>query len=201
LCLLLLALSAGGASGGDLAPWGAPAAAPAQIPAPAAPDPANRYEVRVGAFAHGIHSVESNTVDINAEFVTPRLPLPVAAPWHVLVPRLYVGGNANLSGRTSFIYGGLLLTLPLGPVFLENFIGAAGHNGELSSTLTHAGLGCSVLFHLGGSVGYRFDQNWSVMGTFAHVSNGRESLRTNCGTNLENNQGLNNYGVRLAFTF
>ena len=41
------------------------------------------------------------------------------------------------------------------------------------------------------------------MGTFEHVSNGREAFGTNCGTNTlqGGNQGLNNYGARVGYTF
>ena len=53
-------------------------------------------------------------------------------------------------------------------------------------------LGCRVLFHHGVSIGYRLTDNWSVMGTFAHISNG-----TLCSRNV----GQNDYGVRLGYTF
>ena len=51
--------------------------------------------------------------------------------------------------------------------------------------------------------GYRFNEHWSVQGTFEHLSNGRGIFGIDCGTNQipGGNQGLNNYGVRVGYAF
>ena len=54
------------------------------------------------------------------------------------------------------------------------------------------GLGCRWAFHSGGSVGYRLDDRWSVLGTFDHLSNA---------TLCPYNKGINDYGLRAAYSF
>jgi hypothetical protein len=47
------------------------------------------------------------------------------------------------------------------------------------------------------SFGVPINDDWTVLGTFKHLSNGRE-FGVNCGTNQARpggNQGLNNYGI------
>src|SRR3712207_2203949 len=62
---------------------------------------ANRWELRVGGFAHGIGSHEKGTADLSVEIVTPRLPVAVDHwSWTYLVPRLHAGANINASGKT-----------------------------------------------------------------------------------------------------
>ena len=110
----------------------------------------------------------------------------------------------NVSGRTNTAYAGFLWTVPLiDRFFIEGFLGAAVHDGSLVPTATRAGLGCPVLFNSGASVGYRVSDNWSVMATFNHLSNGRELFGVNCGTNQRpgGNQGLNIYDVRIGYSF
>jgi hypothetical protein len=192
LCLALAVLGAGIANADSLRR------------SPVMPDPADSFEARFGVFAHGVGSVESDTIDINGEIVSPRLSFGATGPWTLLIPRLHAGGSINLDDRTSFAYVGLLWTIPVfDRFFIEGFIGPAVHNGRLMPTATHAGLGCDVLFHAGGSIGYRLTPSWSVMATFQHLSNGRELFGVNCGTNVGpgGNQGLNNYGVRIGYSF
>ena len=154
------------------------------------------FEARFGAFAHGVGSLESGSVDINGELVFPRL-WTVDPEWNWLIPRPHVGFMANTDGRTSYGYGGGLWTFNLTPkFFLEGFVGGAIHNGSLDGDSTHNALGCRVLFHVGGSAGYRFMPHWSVMATFDHISNGNAVLGA-----CSNNVGLNEYGVRLGYEF
>jgi len=198
--LLALTLS-GGAHAADISapPSGAPWAVPVAIT-----DPADRWEARFGVFAHGVGSVEQGTIDLNGSIVSPRLSFGATGWWTFLIPRVEVGGAWNLSNRTSFGYADALWTIPVWDrLFVEGFVGPAVHNGSLTATPTHAGLGCDVLFHAGASVGYRFSGNWSVMATFEHLSNGRTVFGINCGTNQGpgTNQGLNNYGVRVGYSF
>jgi lipid A 3-O-deacylase len=148
-----------------------------------------------------------NTYDANAELLSPRLALGFDQSWRYFVPRLHLGGSANLSGRTSFAYTGFEWNFPVFTnAFFEGFIGPAIHNGSLSGTPTMAGLGCPYLYHLGISSGYHFTESLSAVFTFEHLSNGKQLFGTNCGTNIvtpysNGNQGLNNYGLRIGYSF
>jgi hypothetical protein len=157
------------------------------------------YEVRIGAFAHAVGSVEQNTVDINGEFVFADFwPKHWAQPgWRFLLPRLHIGVAGNTGGKTSYGYIGGLWTFELTrQFFVEAFVGGAVHDGSLSGSATQVALGCNPLFHVGGSVGYRITNHWSVMATFDHLSNGNAVLNA-CGRN----QGINNYGARIGYAF
>ena len=157
------------------------------------------YEVRVGAFAHAVGSVEQNTVDLNGEFVFADFwPKSWASPtWRFLLPRLHVGVMGNTGGKTSYGYVGGLWTGDLTrQFFIEGFVGGALHDGSLTGSPTQVALGCSLLFHVGGNIGYRITDHWSVMGTFDLLSNGNAVLHA-CGRN----QGINNYGARIGYSF
>jgi hypothetical protein len=171
---------------------------------PGVADPANRWEARFGVFAHGVGSVEQGTVDLNGEFVSPRL-FYATGSWGFLVPRVALGGFLNVSGKTDSAYVTALWTIPLyDRWFAEAFVGPSVHDGVLQATATRAGLGCPVLFNAGASLGYRFDEHWSVMATFNHLSNGKSLFGIDCGTNQAatgSNQGLNNYGIRIGYSF
>ena len=158
-----------------------------------------RWELRFGGFAHGVGSVEAKTVDLNGEIVLPQFlgknPIGV---WSFLIPRLHAGVNGNLSRKTSVVYAGFLWTFPFTDRFFgELFFDGATHDGSVTGSPTQVALGCKAQFHVGGSLGYRIDQHWSVMFTFDHLSNGSGIGLSTCGRN----QGLNNYGARIGYTF
>jgi len=158
------------------------------------------FEVRGGVFAHGVGSKEFGTVDINAEFVAPRFPFGRGQWWDFLVPRPQIGVMADVSSnRTSYVYAGGLWTIPLPYRFFTEifFGGSLALNGTTVGDATHVALGCNPLFHVGGSLGYSLTEHWHVMGTFDHISNGNVVFGTNC----DHNQGLNNWGVRAAYSF
>lgn len=189
--------------------FGVSASAAADIPPPMAYPPATaavmvadlydptRFEVRFGGFMHGVGSIEKGTFDVNGELLFPKL-IGATGYWSFLVPRLHVGANYNVSGRTNVVYAGFLWTVPITQkFFVEGFFDGAWTDGSLVGDATHVALGCRAQFHVGGSIGYRFDSRWSVIGTFDHVSNGSGIGLSNCGRN----QGLNNYGVRVGYSF
>jgi lipid A 3-O-deacylase len=165
------------------------------------------WDIRFGAALHGVGSHEHNTTDLMGEILTPRLPFFQDSILQYLMPRLHGGGSVNLDGRTSFGYAGFAWTWPIyRGFFFEPFIGAAAHNGSIAGSPTMSALGCDYLFHAGGSVGYRFDAHWSLIGTFEHLSNGKQLFGVNCGSNQivpgsNGNQGLNNYGVKIGYSF
>ncbi len=154
-------------------------------------------ELRFGGFAHGIGNAEKGTWDVNGEIVLPKFGGP-SGDWSLFIPRIHAGATGNTGGRTSSAYAGLLWTVPIfDRVFAEAFLDAALHDGSLTGTFTRSALGCNPLFHVGSSLGYRLDQNWSVMFTFEHLSNGAGLGLTNC----SRNQGLNNLGGRIGYAF
>jgi lipid A 3-O-deacylase len=181
----------GFANAADLAPSPVVSSPPSAI---ALYDP-SRFEIR-GGFMAPIEGSEVGTADINGELVFPKF---VSVPgWQdVLIPRLHVGGMGNLSGRTSYAYAGGLWTVNFDRFFTEAALGGAIHNGPLVTfDSDDPSLGCRALYHVGANLGYRFDQNWSAMITFDHVSNGRPTL-SNCPTNA----GLTLLGVRVGYSF
>jgi lipid A 3-O-deacylase len=177
---------------------------PVVAPLPNGYDP-YRYELRFGAFMHGVGGIEKGTYDLSPELILPRLPFGQNAWWSFLVPRPHAGALFNLEGRTSAVFFGALWSLPLPHrFFAEMFVDGADHNGyQINPPPGHAGLGCPLLFHVGGSGGYSFDQHWNVTFTFDHLSNGKHVFGTQCnglGSNTPN-PGLNNYGARLGYAF
>jgi hypothetical protein len=156
------------------------------------------FEARFGAFAHGVGSAEKDTVALSVDLATPRLlPLPDSR-WHFLVPRAYLGGMFNTQGRTNSIRAGALWSLSIaGGLFAEAFFGGAVHDGSLNGDATHNALGSRALFNVGGSLGYRFDRNWSAMFTFDHLSNGNRVF----GTGFSRNVGINSYGLKIGYAF
>jgi hypothetical protein len=117
----------------------------------------------------------------------------------MLIPRLHIGGMGNVSGGTSYAYARGLWTVNFGRFFTEVFGGGAIHDGPLTSPdpMPHnqPALGCRELYHIGGNVGYRFDQNWSTMVTVDHISNGRGVL-----SNCPENTGLSLVGLRIGYS-
>ena len=160
----------------------------------------DRFEVRIGPALHGIGSVEKGPVDLNAELIFPQFHvMDVNSRWNMLVPRVHVGAMVDFAGRTSYLYTGGLWTFDLTDrIFVEGFVGGLVHNGSLNGDPANnmAALGCRVLFHVGGSVGYWLTQHWNVSATFDHISNGNAVLDA-CGRN----QGLNTYVVRAGYSF
>jgi hypothetical protein len=159
-------------------------------------DTGGAWEGRFGIFDHNVNGVERGTVDLKGELVSPRIFTWGNDQWQVAVPRIALGGNANLGGRTSFAYVDLLWTIPLSPRwFTEISVGPLVHDGSLRGTPTMTALGCRFLVHAGASIGYRFTQRLSAMLSYEHASNAEEI--SGCG----NNQGLDNVGLKLSYAF
>jgi len=159
---------------------------------------AEHYEFRLGGFAHGVGGVESGSVDVNAELIFPQLwPNIVAPSWNWLVPRPHIGVSVNTAGKTDYGFAGGLWSFNVTRrFFVETFVGGAVHDGTINGDPNRAALGSRVLFHVGGSVGYRLTDNWNVLFTFEHLSNGNAALHA-----APSNQGLNEYGLRVGYLF
>jgi hypothetical protein len=151
-----------------------------------------RFELRGGLFAHAVASPEAGSVDANLELVAPRFFTIPGLPDY-LTPRFHVGGIGNFAGRTSYVYAGALWTFNLTPTwFAEGFFGGLIHTGHLDDSADNMnGLGCRWAFHSGGSIGYRLNDRWSVMGTFDHLSNGEICAF---------NKGINDWGLRIGYS-
>ena len=189
LLMSVLAAPAAGAADLDIAPEAPPAYSTARL----------FNEVRLGGFAHGVGNPERGTFDVNVEALTRRFDLiPTTDPfWKALAPRLHLGASINTAGLTSQGYIGLTWTYDVTQrIFVEGSLGGSVNDGRTGydafTPYNRAKLGCHVLFRESASVGYRLTENWSVMATVDHISNG-----TLCGLN----RGLNNVGVRLGYSF
>ncbi|MEM8812960.1 MAG: acyloxyacyl hydrolase [Pseudomonadota bacterium] len=111
----------------------------------------------------------------------------------LLLPRIHVGGNLNVTGDTSAAYTGLTWQLPIyGPLFIEGTFGGAVHNGELDNAPPdRQQLGCPIAFRESGSIGLAFDK-WTILGTVEHMSNAGW---------CSENDGLTNFGMRVGYKF
>ncbi len=152
-------------------------------------------EIRGGVLAHALGTREDGSVDINGEVLFSKPLMPADPLMAFLVPRLHLGATVNTAGATSEFYAGLTWTYDItAKVFIEGSVGAGFHNGETGRFRVpdRLSLGCSPLIRGTGSIGYRFNENWSIMATVEHISN----------ANLcHANQGLTNYGVRVGYSF
>ena len=185
---LLAIVPAGAASAADLSP-------PVNFGLPSIVD---RFEFRLGGFAHGLGSVERNTSAVSLELVTPRLFPAVSDWWGFLLPRTYVAGMINVNGATSSVRAGANWLFPFTEqIFSEIYFGGAVHDGSLVGSADQNALGSRVLFNVGGSLGYRFAPRWSAIATFDHLSNGNRVFATG----FARNQGINSVGARLSYAF
>jgi len=159
-------------------------------------------EVRVGVLNHDVGifgSSKENGVDINAEILFRRLGNKSAAerkkfiPWF-LSPRPHLGTSVNSQGDTSIFYAGLTWDVDLGQKFFFNTsFGGAVHDGEKTSLRPDKKeLGCRVLFRGSASLGYNLTRHVNISAMFEHASNAGL---------CNNNEGLNNAGVRLGYRF
>lgn len=151
-----------------------------------------KFEIR-GGILFAPFGPEEGSTDVTAALVIPKFfTLP---GWQdLLIPRLRVGGVANLGGWPSYAYVDGLWTVNFDRVFAELFGGGLVHSGSLQNNDT--ALGCRELYHMGADLGYRFDQHWSLIATFEHGSNG-EPVMSSC----SRNRGLNVTGLVLGYSF
>jgi lipid A 3-O-deacylase len=202
---LALALGRGGAAQADPQPGSGAGDCPAAASCVSAAAPAleaaqgplfdpSRFEIRGGVLTE-TWGREAGATGINLELVSPRFIHTARIPqW--LIPRLQLGGLGDVTGRTSYGYAGALWTANwTRRLFIEAQLGATVHNGMLERTPGRAGLGCRVLWHTGGNLGYRFTRRWSVMITYDHSST--NEWITGC----KPNDGLNPIGLRLGYSF
>ena len=155
-------------------------------------------EVRGGVLAHDVAFLandEEEGVDINAEvlFAAPRFFPAEGALDALLNPRPNFGVQANSAGHASQVYAGLTWTFhPLGDVWTGLAAGGTVHDGDLAEGRDGKALGSRVLFRLSAEVGHDLTEALSVSLYFDHESNGGLA---------EDNEGLNNAGIRVGWRF
>lgn len=165
------------------------------VPRPAALQPSFVSEARFGVFAHDPWSPEAGNANLHGEILFAKPFTPADLFTSYFVPRPHVGASLNLGGATSFAFAGLTWSLDVTErVFVEASLGGAVHNGETGRVVPphRAALGCSPLFRESASIGFRLNQNWNLMATVEHLSNGGI---------CHDNRGLTNVGARLGYSF
>ncbi|MCF8470446.1 MAG: acyloxyacyl hydrolase [Parvibaculum sp.] len=158
----------------------------------AVPASAGVSELRAGIYAHDLlgPALERDNADITGEIVFDS---PYLLSW-AFAPRPRFGGTLSGNGGTSLVYVDLGWTIALGEKWFADFsVGAAVHDGHLSGSRPYENqYGCRANFHETASIGYRMSDAWSLMLTGEHMSNA--SL-------CDENDGLSNIGLRLAYSF
>jgi len=115
-------------------------------------------------------------------------------------PRPKIG--LSLSEEISFVYAGLNWDAPVyGGWYVHGGFGGSYNNADRLTERdlqpgenkdTHRLVGCYALFQITAGFGYRFDQNINLQFYGEHLSN----------MNLcDNNEGLDQWGVRLGYAF
>jgi lipid A 3-O-deacylase len=171
---------------------------PSSFGTPAAPIAQSPYflsEVRLGTFAHDPMSPESGSADLAGEILFAKPFTIPGSPWDFLLPRPSIGATINFAGKTSQAFAGLTWTYDITKsIFVEGEFGGSVNNGKTNAIVPvgHNAMGCNASFRESASVGYRFNANWSIMGTIEHMSNAGL-----CGQN----RGLTNYGARIGYSF
>jgi lipid A 3-O-deacylase len=188
LALAIGLVAAAPALAADVAPYGsvtAEDAAPQML----------GWELRGGFYAHDILSPEAGSADFNGEVLAPKL-IDGADPfWSQFIPHPDLGVTANLAGKTSNLYGGAAWNFDLTQrIFVSADFGLGANDGKTGDHVPDGwnAVGCNWWFHESGSLGYRFTENWSLMGTIEHSSNAGLCTK---------NRGLTNFGARIGYRF
>lgn len=174
---------------------------------------AHAAEIRVGVNAHdllgldaGVHGKEES-LGLTAGYVSDRLH---ESGW---IPRLEIGGNLNLGGKTSFLYAGGLWRGHFGPgdrFYIEGSLGLAVHDGENEIPDLEPGLtaeeqrrrvfgnahyieyGSDVLFREALTLGYRFTDTVAADVYLEHFSHGNILASGS-------NEGADAVGLRFSY--
>lgn len=136
---------------------------------------------------------KENGLSVNGEilFRSPDLLNAIGAP------RPHIGASvATDEDSTSQFYAGLTWEKRFfRRYFVDGGFGVAVHDGETGpeeDSSNNSFLGCRALFRLSADAGYLFTERLSASAHFEHISN----------ANLCNeNEGLDNLGVRLGYRF
>jgi hypothetical protein len=159
------------------------------------------FEIRAGGFKHQPfgpkHALEGkNSWSITGEVVLPTLFRAAGTSFFdtMFAPRIHAGAMVSAEGLTSYGYAGLTWTFDLTPQWFTEVSFGAGYSDGDTTGRHHEriNVGCRLGFHETVSLGYRITDNWSVMATFAHLSNAAL---------CPPNDGVNELGVRASYRF
>ncbi|MGV8997423.1 MAG: acyloxyacyl hydrolase [Parvibaculaceae bacterium] len=151
-------------------------------------------EMRLGIYDHESNlfgtRYETGKPDVNVEVL---FNAPDWLQW-MAHPRLNIGANINTGSGTSIGYSGFVWDANItDALFIEGAFGAAIHDGQTEhKTSQQLDLGCRVMFHESGTIGYRVTESTSVMLTVDHMSNA---------SFCSPNPGITDAGVRLGYSF
>jgi hypothetical protein len=175
---------------------------------------AQAAEIRVGVLGMDVVSIDGGvngkeeSAGLSLGYVSDRFS---DSGW---IPRLEIGGDLNLGGKTNLAYAGGLWRGYFGGAdqfYIEGSFGLAVHDGkdevpDLEPGLTpeeaqrrifgnahYIEFGSTVLFREAVSVGYRFSDTMAADIYMEHFSHG--TLLSD-----GSNEGLDVFGVRLAYT-
>ena len=145
----------------------------------------------VGALAHDVGERTVEGIDPNLEL---RLALPLTLFDEIRVLPT-VGGTLNFNdgANTAYVGGTLQYRLENG-LFVEGFLGIAGHTAKTPVDAEDSNLGCRVLFREAAELGYQW-QSHRIGVMIAHYSNGGVLC------SAHDNQGLTQLGVRYGVNF
>lgn len=152
-------------------------------------------EVKAGALIHDVgvfgRSEEDTNLNLNGEVL---FNLKGRIWQRIWAPRPHLGGSINTGGDTSQGYAGLTWDFNmLGNGFGRWSMGAAVHDGEKqTSKLGTKELGSRVLFRFALEFGLRITEHHNVSIILDHISNG--DLK-------DENEGLDNFGIRYGYRF
>lgn len=152
-------------------------------------------EIRGGVFAANLEENidEQAETFVNGEVLFRRLSGRYDDPILdiLLRPRPHVGFELTPDeGGTQIVYAGVTWEVPLGDrIFVEASFGGAIHDGPTDGNDPNS-YGCAVNFRESASLGFNLDNNWRLMLTVDHMSNGGL---------CDQNQGITNAGVRLGY--
>ncbi|WP_372423493.1 acyloxyacyl hydrolase [Salinarimonas chemoclinalis] len=154
-------------------------------------------EARFGVFSVDPFSEESSgAVHAELVFQKPLTPSDLFASY--FVPRPHLGASLDFDGGVSFAFAGLSWNIDLGPrVFLEASIGGALQETRAAAYTTAAradgvAAGCGPSLRESASLGYRFNETWSVVASVEHLSN--NGL-------CDEPTSMTNFGARLGYSF
>lgn len=166
-------------------------------------------ELQVGLYQHNARVLTAKTsnkedgpvLDMQVNFSSPHI-----LNW-AFAPEPYVVAAANLSGDTSHAGVGLEWNFPLSQKWaFRPGLGYVIHNGEIDDPYPpgtaqslqfdqeHVLLGSRDLFRVSFGLTRQLSENWSVQGSWVHLSHGQI-------IGHGRNQGLDELGVRLGYRF
>lgn len=166
-------------------------------------------EMRFGVTQHNIRVIDGDNANkedgpnINAELVF-NSPEFLEIVWS---PRPYVMGSVNTAGKTSFGGVGIQWDVPFGEKWsFEPGVGYVLHDGTTNNPYANGDplgdafteenvlLGSKDLFRTNFSLNYDVNDTWGLQLMYEHLSHGQI---------LGNgrNQGLDNLGVRVRYSF